>query len=138
MTLEEAVELVLFAFENGNNGEIFVQKSPAATIENLAKSILKYLKKESHPIEIIGTRHGEKLYETLLTREELTFSEDLGKFYKIKPDQRNLNYSKYYEDGETDISDLDDYNSQNTNLLSVDEIVTILNELKLEEIPDNG
>ena len=138
MTLEEAVELVLFAFENGNNGDIFVQKSPAATVENLAKSILKYLKKENHPIKIIGTRHGEKLYETLLTREELTFSEDLGKFYKIKPDQRNLNYNKYYEDGETDISDLDDYNSQNTKLLSVDEIVTILNELKIEEIPDNG
>ena len=77
MTLEEAVELVLFAFENGNNGEIFVQKSPAATVENLAKAILKSLKKENHPIKIIGTRHGEKLYETLLTREELTFSEDL-------------------------------------------------------------
>lgn len=132
MTLDEAVELVLFAFENGKNGEIFVQKSSAATVDNLAKAVIKYAGKDNHPINIIGTRHGEKLYETLLTREELSFAQDMGKFYKIKPDKRNLNYSKFFEDGEKEISNLEDYNSHNTNLLNLDEIITILKDLKIE------
>jgi UDP-N-acetylglucosamine 4,6-dehydratase len=117
MTLEDAVELVLYAFENGTNGDIFVQKAPAATIEILAKSILDLLGKKNHSIQVIGTRHGEKLYETLLSREEMASAIDEGNYFRIPPDLRDLNYGKFVEEGEREISISEDYNSHNTKRL---------------------
>ncbi|MCH5434370.1 polysaccharide biosynthesis protein, partial [Leptospira interrogans serovar Canicola] len=114
MSLEDAVELVLFAFQNGNNGDIFVQKASAATIEVLSKALLELLDKPHHPVEIIGTRHGEKLYETLLSREEMANAEDLKDYYRVPPDLRDLNYEKFIDQGEKKISTLEDYNSHNT------------------------
>ena len=99
MTLDDAVDLVLFAFENGINGDIFVQKSPASDIQTLVNAVKKYLNVENHPVETIGTRHGEKLHETLLIREEFAIAEDLNDFYKISHNLRNLNYEKFYESG---------------------------------------
>lgn len=128
MSLEDAVELVLFAFENGNNGDLFVHKSPASTIENLAKAVsVFYGIKEN--FKIIGTRHGEKLYETLCTREEMSKAIDLNKFFRIPSDNRGLNYKLYYEKG-NNISDIQDYNSHNTHLLTVEEILDKLKSLK--------
>ncbi|MCW7497043.1 polysaccharide biosynthesis protein [Leptospira levettii] len=134
MTLDDAVELVLYAFENGNNGEIFVQKSPAATIEVLAKAILDLFNKKDHPIKTIGTRHGEKLYETLLSREEITSAEDRGDYFRIPPDLRDLNYDKFVEQGEGKISITEDYNSHNTKRLNLEEMKVLL--LKLSFIRD--
>ena len=133
MTLEDAVELVLFAFENGRQGDLFVQKSPSSTIGDLAKAILE-LYNASNEIKIIGTRHGEKLYETLCTREEIAKSEDLGSFYRIPCDNRDLNYDNFYSKGDKLNVNIDDYNSHNTKLLSVKEIKQLL--LKLKEITD--
>lgn len=128
MSLEDAVELVLFAFENGNNGDLFVHKSPASTIENLAKAVSKfYAIKEN--FKIIGTRHGEKLYETLCTREEMSKAIDLNKFFRIPSDNRSLNYKLFYEKG-NNISDIQDYNSHNTHLLTIEEILDKLKSLK--------
>ncbi|MBF3371978.1 polysaccharide biosynthesis protein, partial [Leptospira interrogans] len=121
MSLEDAVELVLYAFQNGNNGDIFVQKAPAATIEILSKALLELLNKSRHPVEIIGTRHGEKLYETLLSREEMASVEDLKDYYRIPPDLRDLNYGKFIDQGEKRISTLEDYNSHNTKRLNLEE-----------------
>lgn len=118
MSLEEAVELVLFAFEHGNQGDLFVNKAPAGTIEDLAVSLIE-LCKASNEIKIIGTRHGEKLYETLCTREEMLKAEDMGDFYRIPADNRDLNYAKYFSEGEKDISKVEDYHSHNTNRLDV-------------------
>ncbi len=118
MSLEEAVELVLFAFEHGNQGDLFVNKAPAGTIEDLAISLIE-LCKASNEIKIIGTRHGEKLYETLCTREEMLKAEDMGDFYRIPADNRDLNYAKYFSEGEKDISKVEDYHSHNTNRLDV-------------------
>ncbi len=132
MTLEDAVELVLYAFENGTNGDIFVQKAPAATIEILAKSILSLLKLESHPIQVIGTRHGEKLYETLLSREEMASALDEGNYFRVPPDLRDLNYGKYIEEGEKEISVSEDYNSHNTDRLDLEGMKKLL--LKLDFI----
>lgn len=126
MSLEDAVDLVMYAFENGSNGDIFVQKSPAATIEVLASAILKVLKKTAHKIEVIGTRHGEKLYESLLSREEMASAEDCGDYYRIPPDLRDLNYGKYIDLGEKAISAAQDYNSHNTKRLSDEEMVELL------------
>lgn len=134
MTLDDAVELVLYAFQNGKNGDIFVQKAPAATIEILAKAILDLLNKKDHPISIIGTRHGEKLYETLLSREEMANVEDKGDYYKIPPDLRDLNYEKFVEMGEKKISQSEDYNSHNTTRLDLEEMKKLL--LKLDFIKD--
>lgn len=117
MTLDDAVDLVMYAFKNGNSGDIFVQKAPAATIATLAKSITKLMNKLSHKIEIIGTRHGEKLFEVLLTREEMACAKDLGDYYRIPPDLRDLNYGKFIESGEMKISKAVDYNSHNTRRL---------------------
>ena len=130
MTLEDAVDLVLYAFENGKNGDLFIQKAPAATIEILSKAILKLLNKEKHPVKIIGTRHGEKLYETLLSREEMVFSEDLGNYFRIPPDLRDLNYVEFIEKGRKEISESEDYNSHNTKRLDLKEMQELL--LKLE------
>jgi UDP-N-acetylglucosamine 4,6-dehydratase/5-epimerase len=117
MTLEDAVDLVLYAFEHGRNGDLFVQKAPAATIETLVEALLSIMEKPKHTVNVIGTRHGEKLYETLLSREEMAAAEDLGNYYRVPPDLRDLNYGKFVEEGEQKISKLDDYNSHNTERL---------------------
>lgn len=131
MTLESAVDLVLYAFKNGVNGDIFVQKSPASTIEVLAQALLK-LYKASNPIKIIGTRHGEKLFETLVTREEMIKAKDLENYYKIPADTRDLNYAKYFSKGQEEISKVEEYTSHNTYRLNVEETMDLL--LKLPEI----
>ncbi|HBP0050378.1 TPA: polysaccharide biosynthesis protein [Pseudomonas aeruginosa] len=130
MTLSDAVDLVLYAFEHGNNGDLFVQKAPAATIEVLAKALTSLLGKQDYPINVIGTRHGEKLYEALLSREELACAEDMGDYYRVPPDLRDLNYSKFVEQGEEKISHTEDYNSHNTERLDVKGMQELL--LKLD------
>lgn len=119
MTLADAVDLVLYAFEHGDNGDLFVQKAPAATVETLARALTEIVGKSQHPINIIGTRHGEKLYEALLSREEMLCAEDMGDYYRIPPDLRDLNYAKYIEEGQKDLSKIEDYNSHNTERLDV-------------------
>ena len=128
MSLENAVDLVLFAFQNGNPGDIFVQKSPACTIYDLAIAV-KELFNAANEIKIIGTRHGEKLFETLLNREEMANAQDLGDYYRIPVDARDLNYDKYFVEGEQLISGKEDYTSSNTRLLTVEEIKKILNQV---------
>ena len=120
MTLDDAVDLVLYAFEHGRNGDIFVQKAPAATIEVLAQALLRMMERPEHEVRVIGTRHGEKLYETLLSREEMAAAEDLGDYFRVPPDLRDLNYGKFVEEGEPGISMAQDYNSHNTTRLDVD------------------
>ncbi|QWD76435.1 polysaccharide biosynthesis protein [Polynucleobacter sp. MWH-UH24A] len=129
MTLDDAVDLVLYAFEHGNSGEIFVQKAPATTIETLAKALISLLDKPKHEIRIIGTRHGEKLYETLLSREECANSLDMGKYYRVPPDLRDLNYDKFIEKGEAKLSSSQDYNSHNTDRLDVEGMKKLLLKL---------
>ncbi|MFO1228702.1 polysaccharide biosynthesis protein [Roseateles sp.] len=129
MTLDDAVELVLYAFEHGRNGDIFVQKAPAATIRVLAEAVLGMLGKPQHPIREIGTRHGEKLYEALLSREERATSEDLGGYYRIPADGRDLNYTKYVEQGESRIQEASDYTSHNTEQLDVAGMTALLHKL---------
>lgn len=131
MSLNDAVDLVLYAFSNARQGDIFVQKAPASTIMDLALAV-KELFNASNEIRVIGTRHGEKLYETLLTREELAKAEDMGDYYRILPDDRDLNYGKYFTEGEEKISEIEDYNSHNTQRLTVAEIKEKL--MKLEYI----
>ena len=134
MTLDEAVDLVLHAFTNGKNGDIFVQKAPAASIDVLVKAILRITGKLDHEVEIIGTRHGEKLYEVLCSREEMFVAEDQGNYFCIPSDNRDLNYSKFNDIGEKKLSDLEDYNSHNTNRLNQAEMEKLL--LKLDFIRD--
>ena len=129
MTLEDAVELVIYAFKNGSNGDIFVQKAPAATIEVLAKALFELFKVPNPQISIIGTRHGEKLYETLLSREEMVSAQDFGNYFRVLPDLRDLNYGKYVEEGEKDISKTEDYNSHNTTRLDVEGMKNLLLKL---------
>ncbi|EJQ6147408.1 polysaccharide biosynthesis protein [Escherichia albertii] len=131
MTLEDAVDLVLYAFKNGDNGDIFVQKAPAATIQTLAIAITELMGVPDHKIDIIGTRHGEKLYEALLSREEVLASVDLGDYYRVSPDRRDLNYGKYVDMGDTRIDEVDDYNSHNTQRLNVNGMKELLMKLKL-------
>ena len=119
MTLDDAVDLVLYAFEHGQPGEIFVQKAPAATIEVLANALKALLGKPEHEVRVIGTRHGEKLFEALLSREEMVAAEDLGGYYRVPPDLRDLNYGKFVEQGEVKISESSDYNSHNTERLDI-------------------
>jgi UDP-glucose 4-epimerase len=119
MTLDDAVELVLYAFKHGGNGDIFVQKAPAATVRVLADALLDVMQRPDHEVREIGTRHGEKLYETLLSREEMACAEDLGEYYRVPPDGRDLNYAKFVEQGEERISHAEDYNSHNTQRLDV-------------------
>jgi len=130
MSLEDSVDLVLYAFQNARPGDIFVQKSPAATVGDLAAALRALLKSDSE-VKIIGTRHGEKLYESLVSREERARADDLGDYYRIPADSRDLNYDKYFVDGETAISTLDDYTSHNTRRLNVDEVKEILMKLDL-------
>ncbi len=132
MTLADAVDLVLYAFEHGNNGDLFVQKAPAATVQTLAKALTELLGQDKHPIQVIGTRHGEKLYEALLSREEMACAEDMGDYFRVPPDLRDLNYSKFVEQGEEKISHTEDYNSHNTERLDVAGMQALL--LKLEFI----
>lgn len=131
MTLEDAVNLVLFAFNNGKQGDIFVQKSPAATIETLAQA-LKELYKADNPIKVIGTRHGEKLYEVLVNREDMVKADDMGEFYRVPADTRDLNYDVYFSEGNNDVGKLNDYHSHNTERLCVEGTKKLL--LKLESI----
>ncbi|WP_326428499.1 polysaccharide biosynthesis protein [Stutzerimonas frequens] len=130
MTLADAVDLVLYAFEHGKNGDLFVQKAPAATVETLAKALTLLLDKPEHPIHVIGTRHGEKLYEALLSREEMACAEDRGQYFRVPPDLRDLNYAKFVEQGEEKISRTEDYNSHNTERLDVEGMQGLL--LKLD------
>ena len=129
MTLDDAVELVLYAFNNGKSGDIFVQKAPAATIETLVASLKALLNKPEHEMKIIGTRHGEKLYEALLSREEMSAATDLGDYYRISPDMRDLNYGKFYESGEIKVAGSQEYNSHNTQRLDVDGMIYLLSKL---------
>ncbi|EDZ62446.1 Polysaccharide biosynthesis protein CapD2 [Sulfurimonas gotlandica GD1] len=129
MSLDEAVDLVMFAFKNGKNGDVFVQKSPAVTIELLVNTLKNIFNKSEQIIKVIGTRHGEKLYETLLTREEMVHAVDMDEYYRIPADTRDLNYHKFYEEGE-DIREVEDYNSHNTKRLSEDEMKEMLFSLK--------
>lgn len=133
MTLADAVDLVLYAFQHGNNGDIFVQKAPAATVEVLTKAILDLMRKPEHPVHVIGTRHGEKLYEALLSREEVACAEDMGDYFRVPPDGRDLNYAKFVEEGEqrlTQSTHGEDYNSHNTTRLDVEGMKKLL--LKLD------
>jgi UDP-glucose 4-epimerase len=131
MSLEDSVDLVLYAFEHGEQGDIFVQKAPASTVADLAQA-LKELFKRNNPIRVIGTRHGEKLYETLISREEIVKAHDNQGYYRIPADNRDLNYAHYFSEGEEKISHMEDYTSHNTRRLSVDEVKTLL--LKLDFI----
>ena len=128
MSLDEAVELVLFAFENGNSGDLFVNKAPAGTIGDLAEA-LKIICKANSKIKVIGTRHGEKLYETLCTREEMMKAVDMGDFYRIPADNRDLNYAKYFSEGEKEVAVVEDYHSHNTEQLGVQGMVKLLSQL---------
>lgn len=132
MTLDDAVDLVLYAFEHGQNGDIFVQKAPAATIHVLAQALTQLLNLPEHPISIMGTRHGEKAFEALLSREEMAVALDQGYYYRVPADQRDLNYSKYVENGDLKITQFEDYNSHNTERLDVEGMKNLL--LKLEFI----
>jgi UDP-glucose 4-epimerase len=134
MTLDDAIDLVLYAFRNGKSGDIFVQKAPAATLTTLARALFELLGVPEHPIEIIGTRHGEKAHETLLSREERAHAQDLDDYFRIPPDLRDLNYGKYVDRGEKHISAAEDYNSANTERLDVEGMKALL--LKLEFIRD--
>jgi UDP-N-acetylglucosamine 4,6-dehydratase len=129
MTLDDAVDLVLHAFEHGSNGDIFVQKAPAATIAVLTQAILEMIKKPDHEVNVIGTRHGEKLFEALCSREEMFVAQDQGAYYRVPADNRDLNYSKFNEEGEKDLSKIEDYNSHNTERLDVEGMKTLLRKL---------
>jgi UDP-glucose 4-epimerase len=131
MTIDDALDLVLYAFEKGQPGDLFVRKAPAATIETLAKA-LNRLYKTNNPIQVIGTRHGEKLYETLLTREEKARAQDLGEYFRVPSDNRDLNYNSYYSIGVPEMSQLKDYHSHNTKRLDEDGMMELL--LKLDFI----
>jgi len=134
MTLDDAVDLVLFAFEKGNSGDMFVQKAPAATIEVLAKAMIEMYNAKSE-VKIIGTRHGEKLYESLLTKEEMIKAEDLNEYYRIPADNRDLNYNSYFSEGNPDMLKVEDYHSHNTEQLDIDGMKKLL--LKLDIIQDD-
>lgn len=138
MTLNDAVDLVLYAFEHGNNGDIFVQKAPAATVETLARAVCDLMGKPEHPIQVIGTRHGEKLYEALLSREEMAAAQDLGDYYRIPPDLRDLNYGKFVEQGETKISVAEDYHSHNTTRLDLPGMKQLLQKLNFVQAIARG
>ena len=129
MTLDDAVDLVLYAFENGASGDIFVQKAPAATITTLTKALTSLLDVPGHKINVIGTRHGEKLFEVLLSREEMVAADDLGKYFRVPPDLRDLNYGKFTDQGEQKISEAVDYNSHNTTILDLDGMKALLMKL---------
>jgi UDP-glucose 4-epimerase len=130
MTLEDAVDLVLYAFENANQGDLFVQKAPSATVGTLARALIELYKSTSE-IKVIGTRHGEKLYETLVNREDMIKAEDLGDYYRIPADNRDLNYEQYFSEGIPDIANLDEYHSHNTSILDVEGMKKLLLKLPI-------
>lgn len=138
MTLDDAVDLVLYAFEHGHSGDIFVQKSPAATIETLGKALAELMGNPDHPVDIIGTRHGEKLYEVLLSREEMVAAQDLGGYYRLPPDLRDLNYGKFVDQGETRISEAVEYTSHNTTRLDVQGMQALLMKLRFMQAISRG
>lgn len=138
MTLSDAVDLVLYAFKNGSNGDLFVQKAPAATIGTLARALTDLVGHHEHPINVIGTRHGEKLFEALLSREEMACAEDLGGYYRVAPDLRDLNYGKFVEQGEEKISHTEDYNSHNTDRLDVVGMQALLRKLEFIQALERG
>jgi len=129
MTLDEAVRLCLYAFEQGGNGDLFVQKAPAVTIQRLAQAVLEVMGKPHHPIRVIGTRHGEKQYETLLSREEMAVAEDRGPYYRVAPDNRDLHYDAYFHEGQEKVSRAEDFNSHNARQLDVAETAALLRSL---------
>lgn len=131
MTLDDAVELVMFAFANGRNGDIFVQKAPAATVETLVTALKQLLGRPDHEVRLIGTRHGEKLYESLLSREERAVADDMGDYFRVPPDGRDLNYDKFMDQGEERLSHGEEYNSHNTHRLDVEETKALLLKLPL-------
>jgi UDP-glucose 4-epimerase len=135
MTLDQAVDLVLFAFDKGQNGDIFVQKAPAATIELLANTMKNVLGVPDHKVKTIGTRHGEKLYETLLTKEEMLKAIDMGEYYRIPADTRDLNYNQFFEEGEEVSTEAGEYHSHNTSRLNEEELTELL--LSIREIQDD-
>jgi UDP-glucose 4-epimerase len=128
MSLEESVNLVLHAFKHGRQGDIFVQKAPASTVADLAHA-LKELFNNEEPVRIIGTRHGEKLYESLISREEMAKADDMGMYYRIPADNRDLNYAQYFTEGEEHLSTIDDYTSHNTERLNVAQVKSLLQKL---------
>jgi UDP-N-acetylglucosamine 4,6-dehydratase len=138
MTLEEAVDLVQFAFEHGKSGQILVQKAPAATIQTLVQALTQLMNVPGHDVRIIGTRHGEKLYEVLLSREEMVSAEDLGGHYRVPPDLRDLNYGKFVEQGEVKITEAVEYNSHNTIRLGVPEMQALLMKLGFMQAISRG
>ena len=138
MTLDDAVDLVIYAFQSGNPGDIFVQKAPASTIETLAKALTSLLDVPDHPINLIGTRHGENLFESLLTREEMVAAQDLGGYYRVPPDLRDLNYGKYVDEGQVSVSEAVDYNSHNTIRLDVEGMQTLLLKLRFIQAAVRG
>lgn len=138
MTLDDAVDLVLYAFEHGRNGDIFVQKAPAATIDILVKALLDIMHKPKHPINVIGTRHGEKQYEALCSREEMFVAQEEGNYYRVPADNRDLNYSKYFEHGDKNLSLVEDYNSHNTHQLDIEGMKTLLRKLDFIREIENG
>ena len=138
MTLDDAVDLVMFAFTNGGPGDIFVQKSPAANIGTLVEALKDILGQKDHCIKVIGTRHGEKKYEALLSREEMAIAEDLESYYRIPPDLRDLNYSKFVDSGEPKISAAEDYNSDNTSQLNIQDMKKLLMKLRCMEKAIDG
>jgi UDP-glucose 4-epimerase len=138
MTLDDAVDLVLHAFENGKNGDIFVQKAPAATIDILVKALLEIMSKPNHKVNVIGTRHGEKLFEALCSREEMLTAEEQGEYYRIPADNRDLNYSKFFEEGNSNFSEIEDYNSHNTHRLDIEGMKALLRKLDFIQEIENG
>lgn len=138
MTLDDAVDLVLHAFENGQNGDIFVQKAPAATIEVLVTALLEMLKKPEHVVNVIGTRHGEKLFEALCSREEMFVAQEQGEYFRVPADNRDLNYSKFFDEGDSDLSKVEDYNSHNTERLDVEGMKQLLRKLDFMREIESG
>lgn len=139
MTLDHAVDLVLFGYERGQNGDILVQKAPAASLAILARALVELMGKPDHPIRVMGTRHGEKKHETLLSREELVHAEELGDYYRVGADMRDLNYSRYVDEGEAVLSNAEDYTSENTNQLDVEGMKALLMQLDfIRTVLDGG
>ena len=138
MTLDDAVDLVLYTFNKGEPGDIFVQKAPAATVGIMTKALCELMGKPNYPTRVIGTRHGEKRYESLLSREEMAFAIDMGNYYRIPPDLRDLNYGKYVDVGEENITNADEYNSDNTLRLDVDGMKLLLNKLRFIQAASKG
>ena len=130
MTLDEAVHLCLHAFTKGENGDLFVQRAPAATIADLVEAVLTIMDRPKHPVKIIGTRHGEKQFETLLSREEMAVATQENGFFRVVPDQRDLNYDAYFREGEERVSQMEDFNSANTRRLSATEVAGVLSGLR--------